>query len=389
MLYLTVEERGSFHMLSKAEKKTLIKRFYTGESAKDIAHENNIPLSTLYYWINKNKPLRANRCSSFTQAEYYELKNEADKLSIEIEILQKALDYLNISRRSRLQFSEEIYSLYSSRVIAEALKINRSTLYHHINHNKNENAWFYKYEERMKSEILKVYAEHNGNIGVERIVAILRRKGIRTSSKYISKLLSELNLRNTKTEIERRRRMEIKDIRKHNLLLRNYEVMKPNQVWLMDSTLVYINKRPYWICICMDLFSRKVLSIRISPNNSTRLSKSTLVAAIQNRDIKPGLILHSDRGSNFISYTYNKYLKDHHIIHSYSRPSTPTDNAPLESFNRTLKDAILLNEAGKSYSTVRKHISKFMDYYNNKRPHSSLNYLSPNEYEDRYQAGAI
>ena len=81
-----------------------------------------------------------------------------------------------------------------------------------------------------------------------------------------------------------------------------------------------------------------MLSIRISPNNSTRLSKSTLVAAIQNRDIKPGLILHSDRGSNFISYTYNKYLKDHHIIHSYSRPSTPTDNAPLESFNRTLKD---------------------------------------------------
>ena len=240
----------------------------------------------------------------FTQAEYCELKSEADKLSIEIEILQKALDYLNISRRSRLQFSEEIYSLYSSRVIAEALKINRSTLYHHINHNKNENAWFYKYEERMKSETLKVYAEHNGSI-------------------------------------------------------------------------------------CMDLFSRKVLSIRISPNNSTRLSKSTLVVAIQNRDIKPGLILHSDRGSNFISYTYNKYLKDHHIIHSYSRPSTPTDNAPLESFNRTLKDAILLNEAGKSYSTVRKHISKFMDYYNNKRPHSSLNYLSPNEYEDRYQAGAI
>ena len=135
MLYLTVEERGSFHMLSKAEKKTLIKRFYTGESAKDIAHENNIPLSTLYYWINKNKLLRANRYSRFTQAEYYELKNEADKLSIEIEILQKALDYLNISRRSRLQFSEEIYSLYSSRVIAEALKINRSTLYHHINHN--------------------------------------------------------------------------------------------------------------------------------------------------------------------------------------------------------------------------------------------------------------
>lgn len=87
----------------------------------------------------------------------------------------------------------------------------------------------------------------------------------------------------------------------------------------------------------MDLFSRKVLSIRISPNNSTRLSKSTLVAAIQNRDIKPGLILHSDRDSNFIPYAYNKYLKDHHIIHLYSRPFTPTDNVPLEPFNKTLK----------------------------------------------------
>lgn len=75
---------------------------------------------------------------------------------------------------------------------------------------------------------------------------------------------------------------------------------------------------------------------------------------MQSRDIKPGLILHSNRGSNFISYAYNKFLKDHHIIHSYSRPFTPTDNATLESFNRTLKDAIILNEANKSYSSVRK-----------------------------------
>lgn len=171
--------------------------------------------------------------------------------------LQKALDYLNISKRSRLQFSKEIYSSYSSRIIAQALKINRSTLYHHINHNKNEKAWFYEYNAKIKSKILKVYTEHNGNIEIERIVAILRRENIKTSNKYVSRLLSELNLKNTKTEIERRRRAKIRDIKKHNLLLKNYKVSQPNQVWLTDSTLVYINKRPYWICICMDLFSRK------------------------------------------------------------------------------------------------------------------------------------
>ena len=108
----------------------------------------------------------------------------------------------------------------------------------------------------------------------------------------------------------------------------------------------------------MDLFSRKVLSMCISPNNSTRLSKNTLRAAIQSRDIKPGSILHSDRGSNSISYAYNKFLKDHHIMHSYSRHITPTDNATLESFNRTLKDVIILNEANKSYNSVRKNISR-------------------------------
>lgn len=371
-------------MLSKSEKKALIQRFYAGEPARNIAQESNISLSTLYYWINKNRPLRANKTSRFTQAEYYELQNKVEKLENEVQILQKALDYLGVSGRSRLQFSEEIYSSYSSRVIAQALNINRSTLYHHINNNKNEKAWFYKYNERIKSEVLKIYSEHNGNIGIKRIVAILRRKNIKTSSKYVSRLLSELNLRNTKTEIERRRRAEIRDIKKHNLLLKKYKVSHPNQVWLTDSTLVYINKRPYWICICMDLFSRKVLSIRISPNNSTRLSKSTLRAAIQSRNIEPGLILHSDRGPNFISYTYNRFLNDHHITHSYSRPSTPTDNAPLESFNRTLKDAILLDGTNKSYSAVKRNISKFMNYYNNKRPHSSLNYLSPDEYENKY-----
>ena len=96
-------------MLSKAEKKILIKRFYAGESARSIAQESAIPLSTLYYWINKNKPLRANKLSRFTQAEYYELRNKVEKLEDEVQILQKFLDYLGISRRSRLQFSEEIY----------------------------------------------------------------------------------------------------------------------------------------------------------------------------------------------------------------------------------------------------------------------------------------
>lgn len=91
-----MEEKGTLHMPSKVEKKILIKCFYAGESARSIAQERNIPLPTLYYWTNKNRPLRANRLSRFTQAEYCELQNKVEKLENEVQILQKFLDYVGI-----------------------------------------------------------------------------------------------------------------------------------------------------------------------------------------------------------------------------------------------------------------------------------------------------
>ena len=117
--------------------------------------------------------------------------------------------------------------------------------------------------------------------------------------------------------------------------------MKPNQIWVSDITLFRMNSRDYYICAYMDAYSRRIVSYTIGRSASTHLVKMALIRACSVRKPKKGLIIHTDGGAQYDSWSMRREYLKRHIRHSISRPGTPTDNPLMESFYSRLKSELL------------------------------------------------
>lgn len=130
----------------------------------------------------------------------------------------------------------------------------------------------------------------------------------------------------------------------------------------------------------MPLFSRKVIAYKISKNNSTQLTKSIVKIAIESRHLNKGLIFHNDHGANYTS-AFSKYLTENGINQSFSKVRNPYDNSVAESFFSSLKREELYRRKIKSEYKLKQIICDYIDFYNNRRPHATVNYKTSNQYE--------
>lgn len=163
----------------------------------------------------------------------------------------------------------------------------------------------------------------------------MKAEGYHVSIEMVRELMQDMGL----TSI----RQDAKDFYdKENLKLKNYlnqqfHTDKPNQVWVSDVTYFKCNNNAYYICAIIDLFSRIVIGYKIGIDNSTQLVKSTFKQAYERRHPDSTLVFHTDRGGNYISKTFNDYLKSFQIQHSFSRAHIPYDNSVMESFFSSIK----------------------------------------------------
>lgn len=176
----------------------------------------------------------------------------------------------------------------------------------------------------------------------------------------------------------------VREKRKRNIIKQQFNADVPNKVWVSDVTVFNYGDYYYCICAIIDLFSRKVVAYGISKHNSTQLVKSTMKREITVRKPSPGLILHTDNGSNFCSRTFEKYLKENELVHSFSRSGTPCDNAVAESFFSSLKQEELYRRKINSEAELYRIIEKYINFYNSERLHSADHYKSPDECGEEY-----
>ena len=174
---------------------------------------------------------------------------------------------------------------------------------------------------------------------------------------------------------------EYSKLRKKNIISQNFKTDKPNQIWASDITYFNYKERKFYICVIIDLYSRKVVAFKISKRNSTQLTKATFKSAYLSRNPQSGIIFHSDNGSNYISISLCLYLKELGFVQSFSRSGKPHDNAVCEAFFRCMKSEELYRYKYKSEREFRKSVSDYVEYYNTQRPHTYLGYLSPDKYE--------
>ena len=167
-----------------------------------------------------------------------------------------------------------------------------------------------------------------------------------------------------------------------NILNRQFNPAKPNQAWTSDIT--YIRTRSGWLylAVVMDLYSRKIIGWAMNSTMHTELVSRALLMAIGQRQPAPGLILHSDRGSQYASHEYQRLLKQHGIICSMSRKGNCWDNAVMERFFLNLKmERVWQRDYANQLEAVKDVTEYIMGFYNCVRLHSTLGNLPPMIYE--------
>jgi putative transposase len=167
-----------------------------------------------------------------------------------------------------------------------------------------------------------------------------------------------------------------------NVLDRQFEAQNPNERWVADIT--YIPTREGWLYLAVveDLYSRMVVGWAMADHMESRLVVDALEMAVARRFPGEGLVAHSDRGSQYASDHYQRLLAKHGIECSMSGVGQCWDNAPMESFFASLKKELIHHEDYQTRAEARASIFEYIEvFYNPKRRHSSLGYLSPEEYE--------
>ena len=169
-----------------------------------------------------------------------------------------------------------------------------------------------------------------------------------------------------------------------NRLDRNFDVAKPNQVWTTDITYVWTLEGWLYVAVVLDLFSRQIVGWALSDHLRTSLCVDALQMAFGRRKPEPGLLHHSDRGSQYASHEYRKHLNIMKMNQSMSRKGNCWDNSPTERFFRSLKYEQLNYEKFRTKEAAKLSIIDYLAFYNSRRIHSKLGYQSPMNFEREF-----
>jgi putative transposase len=173
-----------------------------------------------------------------------------------------------------------------------------------------------------------------------------------------------------------------------NLLQQNFRVDEPNRVWVGDITYVWTAQGWGYLAVLLDLYARRVVGWSFANHMRRELPLKALRRALGARRPAPGLIHHSDRGSQYASDEYQRVLVNHHVVCSMSRPGDCYDNAVAESFFASLKKECLSRIHFATHTEAYDAIARYIDcIYNPIRRHSTLGYLSPINFEHGSMSG--
>jgi transposase InsO family protein len=257
---------------------------------------------------------------------------------------------------------------------------------------------FYQWRERLKQpspraqedlelaeQIREVHQQSRGTYGTPRLHAELRERGRHHSRKRVDRLRRVLGLCGRQ---KRRYRPQTTDSSHKEPIAPNRLAELPaatrrDQVWVSDITYLPTEQGWLYLAVIMDLYSRRIIGWAFAHHLGTELVAAALAMALVHRQPPRGLVHHSDRGVQYASAAYHQLLKAHGVIASMSRKGCCYDNAAAEAFFSTLKVECVYRTRFETHQSAQREVFWFIEsFYNRRRRHSALGYLSPADFEN-------
>lgn len=240
---------------------------------------------------------------------------------------------------------------------------------------------------RLKPLIRRIHEESLGVYGAPRVHVELREAhGVRVGRKRVARLMREMGIQGIHRRRERRpgnpdARVAVFE----DHVQREFRAAAPDELWVADLTQHPTKEGWVYLAAAMDVFGRRIVGWSMGEHMQAELVVNAVEMAVTNRRPAPGLIHHSDRGSQYGSLVFGQRLKASGIVGSMGGKGDAYDNAAMESFFATLQTELLDRREWETVAELKSAIFRFIEvFYNRKRRHSSLGYLSPEEFETRY-----
>jgi putative transposase len=240
----------------------------------------------------------------------------------------------------------------------------------------------------LTEQIRTIFLESGQTYGSPRIYQELKAKNISCSRRRVARLMHQAGLNATSPRRQVRTTQADGQPRSvNNVLARDFTADAPNRKWLVDITGIWTDEGWLYLAGVLDLFSRRIVGWAMDEHMPDELTQEALEMAILQRQPPAELLHHADQGSQYTSDEYQALLAKHHMLASFSGVGCCYDNAPMESLWATLKTELVYRTLYRTRADAKNAIFAYIEgWYNRQRRHSTLGYLSPEQFEHQFQS---
>lgn len=277
-----------------------------------------------------------------------------------------------------VNFIEKFKSQYPIKTICKALKFNRSTYYKNIGPNRNS---FKEKQAAFQKQINEIWIDSKKRYGAIKIQRMLEKSGINASIKRVQRHMKMMGIHSIIIQKFRPQSKSVSCEGRENIVNQQFQVPSINHTWAADITYIH-TRRDGWTYLAsvMDLYSKKIIGYSYQKKMTTEIVLESIENACLNVKSTKNIILHSDLGTQYTSEILECTLSAKGMLHSFSRKGNPYDNACIESFHSILKKEEIYQNNYDSFEDARRAIFTYIEsWYNRKRIHGSIGYLTPEE----------
>lgn len=364
-------------------KKQVVEFYLDHHTVKETLSEFNISESTLFVWKHQYQTHMFEKPCSTKSNSLKHMQRKLDRMKAVFEAQSILKCSPNASNAEKVKSINSLKDCYSVRILCDAVNLPTGSYYHY----KRRETYCTLYEhndELIKPLIKEIFENSEYRLGKRPIKRILAERGYRVAEERVARLMKEMSLAVQAPMALSHHKKPILRPYYQNRLHNEYDQIAPNAVWVSDITYIRAGQENKFVCVIIDLFSRMVISYAVSDRIDTMLTIETFSKAFQWRGEPKSLMFHSDQGVQYTCHAFRELLKECSVTQSFATPGTPTENAVCEAFFSRMKYEALYRQTYSSIKEIDEEVKKYIDYYNNRRPHRRLNFKSSADVEAAY-----